>query len=256
MASEKFAVTGVAAAAPSGPTIVIEKLGLRFAGETLFDDLSLDLPGGEWTAVLGSSGIGKTSLLRAIAGATQATGRISTQAGAPLRGLIAYMGQDNSLFPWLSALGNVVVGARLRGTPADRPRAMRLLESVGLAGSGKMLPAALSGGMRQRVALARTLYEDRPVVLMDEPFSGLDQLSRSRMQTLAAELLRGRTVLLITHDPLEACRLADRVLVMSGLPASLSAPLVSDGPTPRRVDDPIVLRTQGSLMRTLVGLPE
>ncbi len=237
----------------AGPTIVIEGLELRFAGKLLFDNLCLELPGGALTAMLGASGVGKTSLLRVLAGFIAAGGRIGTQDGASLNGLVAYMGQDDLLLPWLTALGNVVVGARLRGGRPDRARALALLESVGLADSAATLPSALSGGMRQRVALARTLYEDRPVVLMDEPFSGLDQLSRARMQTLAATLLRGRTVLLITHDPLEACRLAQRVLVMTGFPATLSPPLSLEGETPRAVDDPVMLTIQGSLLRLLLG---
>ncbi|NNM56764.1 ATP-binding cassette domain-containing protein, partial [Acidocella sp.] len=109
----------------------------------------------------------------------------------------------------------------------------------------------LSGGMRQRVALARTLYEDRPIVLMDEPFSALDSITRLRIQNLAAELLAGRTVLLITHDPLEACRLGHALFVLSGAPARLGAPLHVPGPPPRAADDIALLQTQGALMRTL-----
>ncbi len=237
-----------------GPAIAIRALCLRFGGRLLFDHLDLDLPGGELTALLGVSGVGKTSLLRVLAGFTQASGTV-TQDGAPLRGTVAYMGQNDFLFPWLSVLGNVVVGDRLRGTTPDRARAKALLDRVALGAFAEALPATLSGGMRQRVALARTLYEDRPIVLMDEPFSSLDQVSRSQMQTLAAELLRDRTAVLITHDPLEACRLAGTILVLSGFPAVLSAPLVLGGPTPRAVDDPGVLATQGRLMRTLLGRP-
>ena len=226
---------------------------MRFGQGRLFDDLCLELPAGQLTALLGASGVGKTSLLRVLAGFVPAGGRVTTDEGAPLGGLVAYMGQEDLLLPWRSALANVVLGARLRGVRPDHGRAMGLLEAVGLAGRHAALPATLSGGMRQRVALARTLYEDRPVVLMDEPFSGLDQLSRARMQTLAAGLLRGRTVLLITHDPLEACRLAHHIRVMSGFPAMLSAPLKLASATPRAVDDAAVLQTQGALLRTLLG---
>jgi putative hydroxymethylpyrimidine transport system ATP-binding protein len=97
-----------------------------------------------------------------------------------------------------------------------------LLQQVGLEHCANDRPAALSGGMRQRAALARTLYEDRPIVLMDEPFSALDTLTRTRIQTLAAALLVNRTVVLITHDPMEACRLSHRLLVLSPLPAGLT----------------------------------
>jgi putative hydroxymethylpyrimidine transport system ATP-binding protein len=243
------------------PGITVQDLNLRLdpradarvAGGMLFDRLNMDLPGGEMTALLGASGVGKTSLLRVLAGLeTPLSGRIVAQDGATLANRIAYMGQQDLLLPWLSALGNVMLGARLRGERADPARARRLLVEVGLAGREAALPATLSGGMRQRVALARTLYEDRPIVLMDEPFSALDGLTRARVQTLAAGLLRHRTVLLITHDPLEACRLADSVLVMAGLPARLGETLRLTGATPRAVDDPAVLASQGALLRRLL----
>jgi putative hydroxymethylpyrimidine transport system ATP-binding protein len=243
------------------PGITVQDLNLRLdpradarvAGGMLFDRLNMDLPGGEMTALLGASGVGKTSLLRVLAGLeTPLSGRIVARDGATLANRIAYMGQQDLLLPWLSALGNVMLGARLRGERADPARARRLLDEVGLAGREAALPATLSGGMRQRVALARTLYEDRPIVLMDEPFSALDGLTRARVQTLAAGLLRHRTVLLITHDPLEACRLADSVLVMAGLPARLGETLRLTGATPRAVDDPAVLASQGALLRRLL----
>ena len=236
-----------------GPTIVIERLSLRFGQDLLFDNFSMRLRGGEITALLGASGVGKSSLLRVLAGFVPAAGRVATADGQGLAGRVAYMGQDDLLLPWRSALGNVTLGASLRGRRPDPARAAALLRDVGLAGQEQALPATLSGGMRQRVALARTLYEDRPVVLMDEPFSALDQLSRARMQTLAAGLLRGRTVLLITHDPLEACRLAHRVHILSGFPATLSPALALAGAAPRQVDDPHVLRVQGELLRALLG---
>ena len=236
-----------------GPAVIIERLSLRFGQDFLFDDFSMRLAGGEITALLGASGVGKSSLLRVLAGFVPAAGRIATADGAALAGQVAYMGQDDLLLPWRSALGNVVIGARLRGLRPDAARASALLAAVGLAGQETALPATLSGGMRQRVALARTLYEDRPIVLMDEPFSALDQLSRARMQTLAAGLLQGRTVLLITHDPLEACRLAQRIHIMSGFPATISDAMVLGGAAPRPVDDPHVLHSQGELLRALLG---
>jgi len=101
--------------------------------------------------------------------------------------------------------------------------------------------------------LARTLYEDRPIVLMDEPFSALDTITRARVQELAAELLRGRTALLITHDPLEACRISHHLIVLSGHPARLGVPIAVPGEAPRPPDDPGLLRTQGELMRLLTA---
>ncbi len=236
-----------------GLAITLQKLCVRLGPGLLFDRLDTELPGAAWTALLGASGVGKTTLLRVLAGLVAAdSGTIVTSDGAGLAGRIAYMGQQDLLLPWLSAEANVCLGARLRGAQPDRARARHLLDAVGLAGAADARPATLSGGMRQRVALARTLYEDRPVVLMDEPFSALDGLTRAQMQSLAARVLAGRTVLLVTHDPMEACRLADRVLVMTGFPATLSEPLHLAGPTPRAVDDPALLTAQGALLRILL----
>jgi putative hydroxymethylpyrimidine transport system ATP-binding protein len=237
----------------AGPEIRVEELSLRFGAGLLFDRFSMTLPAGQLTALLGASGVGKTSLLRVLAGLIPPqSGRILT-SGATAPTHVGYMGQQDLLMPWLSALENVSLGATLRGSRRDLDRGRHLLDLVGLGASADALPATLSGGMRQRVALARTIYEDRPIVLMDEPFSALDALTRARVQDLAAKLLHGRTVLLITHDPLEACRLADQVVVMSGFPAQLSAPLRLHATPPRAVDDPAVLSAQGTLMRSLLA---
>ncbi len=176
--------------------------------------------------------------------------------GRPLRGRVAYMAQRDLLLPWLSVLDNVLLGRRLRRETIDaavKGRAAALLAAVGLSEAAGLRPDALSGGMRQRAALARTLFEDRPVVLMDEPFSAVDAITRVRLQDLAADLLRGRTVLLVTHDPLEALRLGQRIFVMAGRPATLGEPLEPAGLAPRPVDDERVLALQGELLRRLAA---
>src|SRR5690606_11464075 len=122
---------------------------------------------------------------------------------------------------------------------------------VGLADVWQAFPATLSGGMRQRAALARTLVEDRPAVLMDEPFSALDAITRHRLQELVAELFAGRTVLLVTHSPLEALRLGHVVHVMGGVPARLGAPNVPGGAPPRPAGDATILIRQGELLDRL-----
>jgi len=237
------------------PGLSIRNLALRYGARTIFENLSLEVGGGEFVVLLGTSGVGKSSLLKIVAGLSKPTeGSVVAGDGQPLHHRVAYMGQQDLLYPWLNVLENVMLGSRLRGETRDHERAMTLLDRVGLDGRAKSLPSQLSGGMRQRVAIARTLYEDRPIVLMDEPFSALDTFTRARVQDLAAELLQGRTALLITHDPLEACRLGHHLVVLSGHPAQLGPPITIKGPTPRAPDDEELLHTQGRLMRVLTDL--
>jgi putative hydroxymethylpyrimidine transport system ATP-binding protein len=237
------------------PGIIIEGLTLSYGEQTIFRNLDLTIAGGQFVALLGTSGVGKTSLLKIVAGLAKPTsGTVRADDGAALRGRVAYMGQTDLLYPWLTVEENVTLGSRLRGERPDRGRARHLLERVGLGERARTLPGELSGGMRQRTAIARTLYEDRPIVLMDEPFSALDTFTRARVQELAAELLEGRTALLITHDPFEACRLGHHLVVLSGHPATLGPPIAVPGKPARAPDDPHLLETQGHLLRVLTEL--
>ncbi|MGQ9371746.1 ABC transporter ATP-binding protein [Azospirillum sp. A39] len=244
-------------ASPDAPlSVTVANARLTYGGIPLYEDLTLRLEAGTVTCLLGPSGVGKTTLLRMIAGLAvpEPPTAIATGDGRPLAGRLAYMAQQDLLLPWLTVLDNVLLGARLRRTALTAGlagRARELLDRVGLAGRAGDRPAALSGGQRQRVALARTLMEDRPLVLMDEPFSALDAITRLRLQELAAELLAGRTVLLVTHDPLEALRIGHRVHAMTGHPATVGTALAPPGPPPRPADDPAVLALQGELLRRL-----
>jgi len=237
------------------PGLVIRGVRLAYLGRPLFDGLDLDLAGGTWTCLLGPSGVGKTSLLRFIAGLAPpgATGSVALADGSAVAGHAAYMAQQDLLLPWLSAIENATLGARLRGMRPDTVAARQLLARLGLAGHADALPATLSGGMRQRVALARTLLEDRPICLLDEPFSTLDAITRFRLQAEAAATLAGRTVLLITHDPLEALRLGHTVLVLAGRPARISARLAPGGAPPRDVSDPVLIKLQARLLDELAA---
>lgn len=223
----------------------------QVGGTALFSGLDLQVPAGQWTCLLGSSGVGKSTVLNLFAGLAQAI-RFEGELGAtdgPLAGRIALMAQDDLLLPWLTVAGNVGLGAKLRGQAADPARLADVLARVGLADKASAKPAQLSGGQRQRVALARTLMEDRPVVLLDEPFSALDARTRARMQELAAELLEGRTVLLVTHDPAEAARLGHRIVLMT--PGAMLDFTPPPGAIPRAVDAPDVLHTQARLLTRL-----
>ena len=236
----------------SAPGLIFEGL-LEAGGRRLLGPLRLEVPGGRWTCLLGPSGIGKSSILHCFAGIAAGVtlqGACRADDGLPLQGRIALMAQKDMLLPWLTAAENVALGARLRGGAPDPARAEALLAEVGLAGCARQRPETLSGGQRQRVALARTLFEDRPVVLLDEPFSTLDLANRVRMQDLAARLLRGRTVLQVTHDPAEAARLGDEILLLGGEgPVRIAPP----GPAPRAPDAVETLSMTGALTRRLLA---
>ena len=221
-------------------------------GETLFAPLTLDLEAGRWTCLLGGSGVGKTTILRLISGlATGAEfeGEITASDQAKVAPRTAYMAQDDLLLPWASVSQNVLLGARLRGDKPDACRLHRILGRVGLTDHANKKPFELSGGQRQRVALARTLMEDKPIILLDEPFSALDAQTRAAMQELAVELLQGRTVLVVTHDPAEAARLGHAIIVMT--PDQLVRCPHPPTPVPRPVDDLETLECQAALLRLL-----
>jgi len=221
-------------------------LRYRDSEHATLSGLSLNLSGGKWTVLLGRSGCGKTTVLRYLAGLlgnkVEWQGTLATSDELPLSDRIAYMAQQDLLLPWLSVIDNVCLSHRFLNTThkhqnaEQKNRAFVLLASVGLADYADTMPDQLSGGMRQRVALARTLMQDKPVVLMDEPFSALDAVTRHKLQTLACELLRDKTVVLITHDPQEAVRLADNLYVLQSAPASAHSLSVPHTSTPRVLD--------------------
>ncbi len=226
---------------------------LDLGGVPVLRDLALEVPGGRVTCLLGPSGSGKTTLLRLVAGLLPLPpgARVAADDDTPIPPRVAWMAQQDLLLPWLDVTGNATLGARLRGQAPDLARAAQVLDQVGLAAHARKMPRTLSGGQRQRAALARTLMEDRPVVLLDEPFSAVDLPTRLRLQDLAAKLLAGRTVLLVTHDPLEALRLADRIVVLTGNPARAAAPIVPAGKAPRDPADARLLAEQARLLAVL-----
>lgn len=230
---------------------------IAYAGEPIFQDLDLHLEAGKTTCLLGPSGAGKTSILKSIAGFLPLSegSFIRSDDGEPLSGRISYMDQSDLLLPWATALENVMIGARLAGQKTAPDKARHLLDLVGLKDKEHLSPAELSGGMKQRVALARTLMDDSPLVLVDEPFSALDAITRHRLQALFARLLADRTVLMITHDPMEALRLGHSAYVLSGNPVQISPRLRIDGDVPR---DPTAdrLKPRHDLIMSMLGMTQ
>ena len=239
------------------PAIVFDRVTLSFADHLLFKDLSFTVQQGDCTCLLGPSGCGKSTLLKMIAGHSSLsfTGTVRVgKSGRSGESRSAWMAQNDLLLPWLTVLNNVLLGARLRGEVTEplRLKAGELLVEAGLAEYVHSLPATLSGGMRQRVALLRTLMEDRDILLMDEPFSALDALTRIRVQNLCARLIRGATTLLVTHDPMEALRMGNRILVLGGDPVEVEADIRLAGTPPRDAGDPEIVSRYPELLDFLL----
>ncbi|QEI04600.1 ABC transporter ATP-binding protein [Pigmentiphaga aceris] len=227
---------------PSVDALRADAVSFSYAnGRPVFDRFSLRAKPGEFVAILGPSGCGKTTLLNLLSGFQQPQAghiHINNAPVRPERAELGYVFQGPQLFPWLSALENVRFGLRMarQGSVAEqREKARSYLRLVGLEHAALRLPRELSGGMQQRVSLARTLALEPGVLLMDEPFAALDAISRAAMNE---EILRiwaqlGQTVLFITHDIDEAVFLADRVVMLNIAPGGIHSELQIDLPRPR-----------------------
>jgi len=223
--------------------LVIDGLVKGFPGPLpVLDGVSFDVAPGEFVSVIGPSGCGKSTLFNVIAGLDRPdAGRVLVD-GADATGRVdpfAYMPQQDLLFPWRTVLDNTTLGLEVAGMgrAAAREQARRLFEPFGLAGFEGARPSQLSGGMRQRAALLRTVVQDRAVLLLDEPFGALDSMTRTDMQTWLAGM-RARfdwTVLLITHDIREAVFLSDRVVVLGPRPTRVHREVAVELPHPRDV---------------------
>ncbi|MFF8444971.1 ABC transporter ATP-binding protein [Streptomyces californicus] len=228
-----------------------------FAGPTgaqlVLDGISLDVAPGEFVTLLGASGCGKSTLLNLVAGLDRpSAGSIETPGGRP-----ALMFQEHALFPWLTAGKNIELALRLRGVPkaARRTEAERLLDLVRLGGAYGKRVHELSGGMRQRVAMARALAQDSQLLLMDEPFAALDAITRD---VLHDELTRiwaetNTSVLFVTHNVREAVRLAQRVVLLSSRPGRIAREWTVDIEQPRRIEDTAVAELSVEITEELRG---
>jgi ABC-type nitrate/sulfonate/bicarbonate transport system ATPase subunit len=222
---------------------VVKEFVARGHRVVALDGLDLTVAHNEFSAILGPSGCGKSTLLNMVAGFERPTrGQVlvqgePVQAPDPRRGVVF---QEAALFPWYTVLDNIAFGPRTRGTPAPdyREKIDALLDVMGLRGFERHYPAELSGGMKQRVGLARVLVMEPDVLLMDEPFGSLDAQTRSVMQELLLSVWerRQQTVLFITHDIEEALLLADTVAIMTARPGRIKKRLIVDLPRPRSLE--------------------
>lgn len=233
-----------AASALASLPIRIADVGLSFPAATgrteALRGLSLEIPAGSLTVIIGPNGCGKSTLLRVIAGLLQPeSGSVVVGETAPRAGdgRVGLAFQQPRLVPWLSTLENVALPLSLDGAPAAdrRERALAALARVGLADSSALRPAQLSGGMAQRAGLARALITDPPVLLLDEPFSALDALTREGFDGELQHLWmdRQRTIVLVTHSVGEAVRMGDRIVVMTARPGRVARIIPVDRPRPR-----------------------
>ncbi|KQQ82957.1 sulfonate ABC transporter ATP-binding protein [Xanthomonas sp. Leaf131] len=245
----------------SGTGLHLRIVSKQFGARQVLRDIDLQLAPGEIVSLIGASGCGKSTLLRIVAGLERDyTGEVLLD-GVRVRGIdrrIGFIFQEPRLLPWLDVAANVAFADESDLSPAaarQSPRVQQLLAEIGLLDYATALPKQLSGGQAQRVALARGLYRQPRVLLLDEPFSAVDAFTRIKLQDLLLRLARehGFTVLLVTHDIDEAVYLSDRAIVIGGQPGSIAAEQVLRTPRPRdrQADEPALRQARQSLLAAL-----
>lgn len=245
------------------PAISIRNLWMTFPAKKrgaepihVLENVNAEVEKGEFVCIVGPSGCGKSTLLNVIGGFLTATSGQAFVEGAPVKGpdpRRIFVFQENGVFPWLTVRENIGFGLR-RQTDSERGRIVaHYVEMVGLSGFETAYPRELSGGMRQRVEIARALAANPDIIYMDEPFGALDFITRLKMR---ADLVRiwsteKKTILFVTHDIEEAVQLADRVLVMSRRPATVQEATRIDLPRPRDLDSPGYLEKRDHIFRVM-----
>jgi NitT/TauT family transport system ATP-binding protein len=230
-------------------TLQLRHVSHSFGSLEVLRDLSIEVLHGEFVAIVGPSGCGKTTLLNLLSGFNQPTSGAIERTGKS-----RMVHQQDGLFPWQTVSENIAMGLRHVKNKEDRRQQVEeMLRLIRLEGFENSYPHQLSGGMRQRVELARALAGDSDILLLDEPFSSLDYLTRLRMRQEVARILheRPRTVVLVTHDIEEAAQLADRVIVLSERPAQIRSEMSLATPRPRDPTHPEVVQAIRQILTEL-----
>jgi NitT/TauT family transport system ATP-binding protein len=246
----------------SAPVISVRELGLAFPGKKgagqieVLRSINLEIMAGEFVCIVGPSGCGKTTLLNIVTGfLKQSAGDVLVE-GAPVNGpdpRRIFVFQDNGVFPWLTVEQNIGFGIARRPRQEQQETVRHYVQMVGLTGFEKAYPRELSGGMRQRVEIARALAPNPEIIYMDEPFGALDFITRLKMR---ADLTRiwqeeKKTILFVTHDIEESVQLADRVVILSTRPGTIRKEIRVDLPRPRDLDSPEYLDVRDEIFHTI-----
>ncbi len=247
------------------PRLKLDHITCRYGETAVLADISLTVQPGEFVSILGPSGSGKSTLFKLLTGARGPEGGGMRFDGQALDGTtrpFAFMPQRDALMPWRRIIDNTTLGLEVQGMRrADaRRRVLSLFSKFGLNGFEQHYPAELSGGMRQRAALLRTVVQDKPMLLLDEPFGALDALTRAGMQRWLEEMWSQHdwTAMLVTHDVREAVYLSDRVYIFSPRPARVIREIAIDLPRPRILDGParaLVAEIEADILDTLFNTP-
>ncbi len=257
-----FSIFSLSDSVMSEPAISIRNCSVTFPGQRpgesidVLQDVSANVATGEFVCLVGPSGCGKSTLLNVVGGFLEATSGEVLVEGQPVRGpdpRRIFVFQENGVFPWLNVQENIAFGLRRRAAAERTQIVAHYTTMVGLTGFEAAYPRELSGGMRQRVEIARALAANPDIIYMDEPFGALDFITRLKMR---ADLVRiwqseKKTILFVTHDIEEAVQLADRVLIMSQRPATIQEVVEIDLPRPRDLDSPGYLEKRDQIFRVM-----
>jgi NitT/TauT family transport system ATP-binding protein len=244
------------------PLIQIRNVSMRFPGKRageeigVLENVNAEVARGEFVCIVGPSGCGKSTLLNIVAGFLDATSGEILVEDAPVRQpdpRRIFVFQENGVFPWLNVHENVGFGLRTQTTRERAHIIARYIDMVGLGGFENAYPHELSGGMRQRVEIARALAANPDIIYMDEPFGALDFMTRLKMRTDLVRIWQNekKTILFVTHDIEEAVQLADRVLIMTARPATIQEMVDVDLPRPRHLDSPGYLEKRDRIFQIM-----